>query len=110
MLPATIASLQSIVGARWVRHRRAELATYTMDGLPTRETVPGAAVADTPTSRQSPPIGRSSPSGKPSIATGAPSYDLRGTTRTMPPDAGAYVAGGGQADSLTPPTNVRIIK
>jgi parallel beta-helix repeat protein len=44
------------------------------------------------------------------VATGAPSYDLRGTTRTMPPDAGAYVAGGGQADSLTPPTNVRIIK
>jgi FAD/FMN-containing dehydrogenase len=44
MLPATIASLQSIVGARWVRHRRAELATYTMDGLPTRETVPGVVV------------------------------------------------------------------
>ncbi len=44
MLPDTIASLQSIVGPRWVRHRRAELATYTMDGLPTRETVPGVVV------------------------------------------------------------------
>jgi hypothetical protein len=28
-------ALERIVGPRWVRHRRAELATYTMDGLPT---------------------------------------------------------------------------
>ena len=36
--------LSRIVGPRWVRHRRAELATYTMDGLPTRESYPGAVV------------------------------------------------------------------
>ena len=36
--------LSRIVGPRWVRHRRAELATYTMDGLPTRESFPGAVV------------------------------------------------------------------
>ena len=35
------ASLADIVGPRWVRHRRAELATYTMDGLPTHESFPG---------------------------------------------------------------------
>jgi glycolate oxidase subunit GlcD len=38
------ASLERIVGARWVRHRRAELATYTMDGLPTHEEWPGLVV------------------------------------------------------------------
>ncbi len=44
MTPALIAELTGIVGPRWVRHRRAELATYTMDGLPTRESVPGLVV------------------------------------------------------------------
>jgi glycolate oxidase subunit GlcD len=36
--------LSRIVGPRWIRHRRAELATYTMDGLPTRESYPGVVV------------------------------------------------------------------
>jgi glycolate oxidase subunit GlcD len=44
MLPSTIATLESIVGPRWVRHRRAELATFSMDGLPTRESLPGVVV------------------------------------------------------------------
>ncbi len=49
MTPDLIAALGRIVGSRWVRHRRAELATYTMDGLPTRESYPGVVVmpADT---------------------------------------------------------------
>jgi glycolate oxidase subunit GlcD len=37
-------ALTRIVGAPWVRHRRAELATYAMDGLPTHESVPGVVV------------------------------------------------------------------
>ena len=37
-------ALGHLVGPRWVRHRRAELATYTMDGLPTRESYPGVVV------------------------------------------------------------------
>ncbi len=37
-------ALGRLVGPRWVRHRRAELATYTMDGLPTRESYPGVVV------------------------------------------------------------------
>ncbi|MEZ0335144.1 MAG: FAD-binding oxidoreductase, partial [Gemmatimonadales bacterium] len=44
MTPDLIAALSRIVGPRWVRHRRAELATYTMDGLPTRESYPGVVV------------------------------------------------------------------
>jgi glycolate oxidase subunit GlcD len=42
--PDLIGELGRIVGPRWVRHRRAELATYTMDGLPTRESYPGVVV------------------------------------------------------------------
>ncbi|MBA2458830.1 MAG: FAD-binding protein, partial [Gemmatimonadales bacterium] len=42
--PDLVDALGRIVGARWVRHRRAELATYTMDGLPTRESYPGLVV------------------------------------------------------------------
>jgi glycolate oxidase subunit GlcD len=44
MTPELIDALGRIVGPRWVRHRRAELATYTMDGLPTRESYPGVVV------------------------------------------------------------------
>jgi len=36
--------LGRIVGPRWLRHRRAELKTYAMDGLPTRESFPGVVV------------------------------------------------------------------
>lgn len=41
---STIARLAAITGARWVRQRRAELATYTMDGLPTHASYPGTVV------------------------------------------------------------------
>ena len=41
---ALVEALGRIVGPRWVRHRRAELKTYTMDGLPTRESYPGIVV------------------------------------------------------------------
>lgn len=37
-------ALERIVGARWLRQRRAELATYAMDGLPTYESYPLLAV------------------------------------------------------------------
>ena len=44
MSPDLREALGRIVGSRWVRHRRAELATFTMDGLPTRESYPGLVV------------------------------------------------------------------
>ena len=44
MTPELNDALGRIVGPRWVRHRRAELATYRMDGLPTRESYPGVVV------------------------------------------------------------------
>ena len=34
--------LRGVVGARWVRDRGAELATYAQDGLPTHVSAPGA--------------------------------------------------------------------
>jgi glycolate oxidase subunit GlcD len=37
-------ALGRIVGPQWVRHRRAELATYAMDGLPTHESIPGVVI------------------------------------------------------------------
>ncbi|MBA3443877.1 MAG: FAD-binding protein [Gemmatimonadales bacterium] len=37
-------ALARIVGSRWVKHRRGELATYSMDGLPTHEAIPGVVV------------------------------------------------------------------
>jgi FAD/FMN-containing dehydrogenase len=39
-----LGALSRIVGRQWVRHRRAELATYAMDGLPTHESMPGVVV------------------------------------------------------------------
>jgi glycolate dehydrogenase FAD-linked subunit len=42
--PDLLVELGRIVGPRWVRHRRAELKTYAMDGLPTRESFPGVVV------------------------------------------------------------------
>lgn len=44
MNSSLLAGLNRIVGRQWVRHRRAELATYAMDGLPTHESVPGVVV------------------------------------------------------------------
>src|SRR6476660_3556375 len=44
MNQSLLASLSRIVGPQWVRHRRAELATYAMDGLPTHESTPGVVV------------------------------------------------------------------
>ena len=39
-----IDALVRIVGPQWVRHRRADLATYAMDGLPTHESIPGLVI------------------------------------------------------------------
>jgi glycolate oxidase subunit GlcD len=44
MKPALLDALGAIVGPRWVRHRKAELTTYAMDGLPTHESLPGVVV------------------------------------------------------------------
>ncbi|MFN8651946.1 MAG: FAD-linked oxidase C-terminal domain-containing protein [Gemmatimonadales bacterium] len=44
MKPGLREALEAIVGARWVRHRTAELATYAADGLPTHESLPGLVV------------------------------------------------------------------
>jgi glycolate oxidase subunit GlcD len=44
MNSSLLAGLSRIVGRQWVRHRRAELATYAMDGLPTHESIPGVVV------------------------------------------------------------------
>jgi glycolate oxidase subunit GlcD len=44
MKSSLVTALSQIVGAQWVRHRRAELATYAMDGLPTHESLPGVVV------------------------------------------------------------------
>ena len=44
MTPDLLVALGRIVGSQWVRHRRAELTTYAMDGLPTRESYPGVVV------------------------------------------------------------------
>jgi glycolate oxidase subunit GlcD len=39
-----LASMARIVGPQWIRHRRAQLTTYAMDGLPTHESMPGVVV------------------------------------------------------------------
>lgn len=44
MNSSLLAALGRIVGRQWVRHRRAELVTYAMDGLPTHESSPGVVV------------------------------------------------------------------
>lgn len=44
MKASLLDALGRIVGPKWVRHRRAELATYAMDGLPTHESLPGMVV------------------------------------------------------------------
>ena len=44
MNSSLLAALSRIVGRQWVRHRRAELVTYAMDGLPTHESLPGVVV------------------------------------------------------------------
>jgi glycolate oxidase subunit GlcD len=44
MNASLLAGLSRIVGPQWVRHRRAELTTYAMDGLPTHESIPGMVV------------------------------------------------------------------
>ena len=61
-------ALGRIVGPRWVRHRRAELKTYTMDGLPTRESYPGIVVM--------PGMGRRHPSAR-RTASSRPGTRLR---------------------------------
>ncbi len=44
MTQALVEALGDIVGRRWVRHRPAELVTYSADGLPTHEAMPGLVV------------------------------------------------------------------
>jgi glycolate oxidase subunit GlcD len=44
MNSSLLEALARIVGPQWVRHRRGELATYAMDGLPTHESLPGVVV------------------------------------------------------------------
>src|SRR3954454_9922383 len=44
MTPSLLAALSRVVGPQWVRHRKAELTTYAMDGLPTHESLPGVVV------------------------------------------------------------------
>jgi glycolate dehydrogenase FAD-linked subunit len=44
MKPSLAEALRRVVGPRWVRDRKAELATYRMDGLPTHESEPGIVV------------------------------------------------------------------
>jgi glycolate oxidase subunit GlcD len=44
MKSSLLGALSRIVGRQWVRHRRAELVTYAMDGLPTHESLPGVVV------------------------------------------------------------------
>ncbi|HEU4681502.1 MAG TPA: FAD-linked oxidase C-terminal domain-containing protein [Gemmatimonadales bacterium] len=44
MNSSLIDALTKIVGRQWMRHRRAELTTYAMDGLPTHESLPGLVV------------------------------------------------------------------
>jgi glycolate oxidase subunit GlcD len=44
MNPSLLDALTKIVGRQWIRHRRAELTTYAMDGLPTHESLPGLVV------------------------------------------------------------------
>jgi glycolate oxidase subunit GlcD len=44
MNASVLDALNKIVGSQWVRHRRADLATYAMDGLPTHESIPGVVV------------------------------------------------------------------
>jgi glycolate oxidase subunit GlcD len=41
---ALVRQLETIVGARWVRHRPADLSTFRSDGLPTHEATPRVAV------------------------------------------------------------------
>lgn len=44
MNSSLVDALSRIAGRQWVRHRRAELTTYAMDGLPTHESLPGVVV------------------------------------------------------------------
>src|SRR3954471_20558330 len=44
MTRSLVAALSRVVGHQWVRHRKAELTTYAMDGLPTHESLPGVVV------------------------------------------------------------------
>src|SRR4051794_4048599 len=44
MTPSLLSALSRVVGRQWVRHHKAELTTYAMDGLPTHESLPGVVV------------------------------------------------------------------
>jgi glycolate dehydrogenase FAD-linked subunit len=63
--------LTRIVGPRWLRHRRAELATYAMDGLPTRQSLPGVVVLPGTRDEVVAIVRRLAQSGTPFVARGA---------------------------------------
>jgi len=71
MGPDILDALGRIVGPRWVRHRRAELKTYAMDGLPTRESFPGMVVMPATTGQVRDTVRLLHLAGVPFVARGA---------------------------------------
>jgi len=71
MSPDLLDALGRIVGPRWVRHRRAELKTYAMDGLPTRESFPGMVVMPATTGQVRDTVRLLHLAGVPFVARGA---------------------------------------
>ena len=69
--PDLLDQLGRIVGPRWVRHRRAELKTYAMDGLPTRESYPGMVVMPADAEQVRAIVGLLHLAGVPFVARGA---------------------------------------
>ncbi|HTS87975.1 MAG TPA: FAD-linked oxidase C-terminal domain-containing protein [Gemmatimonadales bacterium] len=63
--------LEEIVGPRWVRHRAAELVTYSADGLPTHESVPRVVVLPGSKSEVAAVLRLLSRAGVPFVARGA---------------------------------------
>jgi len=71
MSPDLLDALGRIVGPQWVRHRKAELKTYTMDGLPTRESYPGMVVMPATTGQVRDTVRLLHLAGVPFVARGA---------------------------------------
>jgi len=71
MSPDLLDALGRIVGPQWVRHRKAELKTYAMDGLPTRESYPGMVVMPATTGQVRDTVRLLHLAGVPFVARGA---------------------------------------
>ncbi|HEU4752740.1 MAG TPA: FAD-binding protein, partial [Armatimonadota bacterium] len=71
MGPELVSDLVGIVGARWVRQRAAELATFAMDGLPTHSSVPALVVMPGNRAELRAVIARLHQAGVPWVARGA---------------------------------------